>query len=247
MTARVLLIGLLLAVAACSPTTPRDGSTPPPVAVTGPAATPRPPVAAPGTAAAALARLPVKGRAPKTGYSRARFQDSPDVAWVDTDHNHCDTRNDVLARDLRPHTLAAGSRCTVETGTLADPYTGNNIEFTQGRRTSEAVQIDHVVALSNAWQTGAQGLDQATRITLANDEPLELFAVDGPTNAAKGDADAATWLPPNKAFRCPYVAHQIAVKTTYHLWVTQPEHDAMAAVLAGCPGQGLPTQGLLPT
>src|SRR5947199_120048 len=81
----------------------------------------------------------------------------------------------------------------------------------RGQRTSAAVQIDHVVALSDAWQTGAQLLPALERARLAND-PVELLAVDGPTNEAKGDGDAATWLPPNKPFRCAYVARQIAVK-----------------------------------
>ena len=76
---------------------------------------------------------------------------------------------------------------------------------------------------------------------MAND-PLELLAVDGPTNSAKGDADAASWLPPNKGFRCAYVARQIAVKSKYRLWVTVAEKNSMAAVLATCPVQGLPIE-----
>lgn len=197
---------------------------------------------APSNAAvlAALDQLPVKGRAPKTGYSRARFQTSPSVDWADPDGNRCDTRNDVLRRDLEPDVLVPRSRCLVAGGTLADPYTGKTIVFVRGRTTSDDVQIDHVVALSNAWQTGAQQLTPAERVALAND-PLELLAVDGPTNGAKGDGDAATWLPPNRGAWCDYVARQIAVKAKYRLWVTQPEHDRMADVMKGCPTTGLPT------
>jgi hypothetical protein len=192
-----------------------------------------------GTALAALADLDVKGRAPKTGYDRDEFG----PAWADVDRNGCDTRNDVLARDLTGETFKAGTHdCVVVTGTLDDPYTATQISFRRGQTTSSAVQIDHVVALSDAWQKGAQQLSADDRELLAND-PLNLLAVDGPTNASKGDGDAATWLPPAKAVRCEYVARQIAVKQTYELWVTQAEHDAMAGVLDGCPDEPLPADG----
>ncbi|AXJ08919.1 DUF1524 domain-containing protein [Arthrobacter sp. PM3] len=184
-----------------------------------------------GKALAALAALPVKGRAPKTGYSRDQFG----PAWSDVDHNGCDTRNDVLRRDLTSVALKPGTHdCVVLSGILSDPYTAASINFQRGNATSTAVQIDHVVALSDAWQKGAQQLSPDRRLSFAND-PLNLLAVDGPTNQAKSDGDAATWLPPNKSFRCAYVARQISVKSTYGLWVTQAEHDAMARVLAGCP------------
>jgi hypothetical protein len=149
---------------------------------------------APGTAAAALDRLPVKGRAPRTGFSRAAFGQS----WRDIDRNGCDQRNDVLARDLDGPTFKPGTRnCVVLTGTLPDPYTGQQVPFQRGWTTSDDVQIDHVVALSDAWQTGAQQLDPATRETLAND-PLNLVATAGRVNQAKGDSDAASWLPPHR-------------------------------------------------
>ena len=177
-----------------------------------------------------LERLPVKGRAPKTGYDRDQFGQ----AWADVDRNGCDTRNDVLARDLGDVTFKPGTHdCVVLTGTLSDPYTGTTIDFRRGQDTSAAVQIDHRVPLSNAWQTGAQRWDAATRQQFAND-PMNLAAVDGPTNSAKGDGDAATWLPPNKAYRCAYVAAQVEVKVKYGLWVTAPEHDAIARVLERC-------------
>lgn len=188
-----------------------------------------------GEAAAALATLPVKGRAPKSGYARDRFG----PAWTDTDRNGCDQRNDVLARDLRPVMFRAGSRCVVASGTLHDPYTGRDIAFVRGQGTSEAVQIDHVTALSDAWQKGAQQLSDAERVQLANDH-RNLLAVDGPTNQAKGDADAASWLPPVKAYRCEFVARQVAVKVRYRLWVTASEHNAIASVLQTCPSQPLP-------
>jgi hypothetical protein len=192
-----------------------------------------------GTALAAAERLPVKGRAPKTGYSRDQFGS----AWVDTDGNGCDQREDVLNRDLVDKTFDG---CRVLTGTLHDPYTGRVIRFHRGQVTSAAVQIDHVVALSDAWQKGAQQWTAAKRLRFATDT-LNLFAVDGPTNASKGDGDAATWLPPNKRFRCTYVAHQVAVKKQYGLWVTAAERAAMVRVLSGCSSMKLPTRTAIPS
>lgn len=183
------------------------------------------------TAAALLETLPVKGRAPKTGYDRKAMFGTP---WLDVDRNGCDTRNDVLARDLTD--IDRPSRCKVLAGILNDPYTGRTIDFVRGNTTSTAVQIDHVVALMDSWQKGAQQLSQDQRIALAND-PMNLLAVDGPTNSQKGASDAASWLPPQKSFRCEYVARQVSVKAMYNLWVTQAEHDAIARILTGCPDQ----------
>lgn len=179
-------------------------------------------------ALATLETLPVKGRAPKTGYRREEFGQ----AWADVDRNGCDTRNDILARDLTDVVFKEGS-CRVLSGTLADPYTGRTINFVRGQDTSSAVQIDHLVALSDAWQKGAQQLTPERREQLAND-PANLLAVDGPANQQKSDGDAATWLPANKAFRCTYVSKQIEVKAAYALWVTQAEKDAMAGILSDC-------------
>jgi hypothetical protein len=195
------------------------------------------PAAAPGTALAVLATLSVKGRAPRTGYDRQLFGQR----WADTDRNGCDTRNDILRRDLGNLVLKPGTRgCVVLSGRLADPYTGRVVAFR--RAEAEAVHVDHVVSLSDAWQKGAQGWAPGTRLAFAND-PLNLLAVHGPTNASKSDGDAATWLPPNKAYRCPLVARQIGVKAVYGLWVTAAERDAMARVLGGCPGQRVPSGG----
>lgn len=182
----------------------------------------------------ALAKLSVRGKAPKTGYARDQFSDG----WGEA--IGCNVRNYILKRDMTGVVTRSPIDCTVLQGTLLDPYTGNTIVFINTDSTK--VQIDHVVALSNAWQTGAQQLSPDDRYLLAND-PLELLAVDGPTNEKKGDGDAATWLPPNKDYRCRYVARQIAVKQKYSLWVLQAEHDAMEQVLQSCPGQELPSVG----
>ncbi|HET8595302.1 MAG TPA: HNH endonuclease family protein, partial [Intrasporangium sp.] len=196
----------------------------------------RTPAARPGTALAAALTLTVKGRAPKTEYDRDQFGQ----AWLDTDRNGCDTRNDVLRRDLSNLVLKAGTRgCLVLRGTLNDPYTGKRIAFVRGGSTSGAVQIDHVVALADAWQKGAQQWAPDRRATFAND-PLNLLAVDGPTNGRKGAGDTATWLPPNTSYRCAYVARQVAVKVKYRLWATAAERDAMVRVLTPCPNQPLP-------
>lgn len=185
-----------------------------------------------------LATIPIKGRAPQTGYDRAQFGQ----AWADVNLNGCDTRNDILKRDLSSVTFTDSVPCKVQGGILADPYTGMSIRFLRGTSTSAAVQVDHVVALSDAWQKGAQRLSPNQRTAFAND-PLNLQATDGPTNIQKGSGDAATWLPPNKGFRCEYVARQISVKHTYGLWVTQAEHDAMARILVGCVDQPITAGG----
>ena len=186
------------------------------------------------TAKAGLAKLAVKGRAPKTGYARELFSDG----WGDQPGG-CDSRNFILMRDLTQIKMRSGEACIVASGVLADPYTGKKINFVRGVKTSLAVQIDHVVAVSDAWQKGAQQLTYAVRNKFYND-PLNLLAVDGPTNGKKSDSDAASWLPPNKAYRCPYVARQIAVKLKYKLWVTAAEKAAIASVLVKCPSQKLP-------
>lgn len=185
-----------------------------------------------GSAMEALDSLPVKGRAPKTGYSRSQFGSG----W--TIINGCDMRNIILKRDLI-QTELGDDGCTVISGVLNDPYTNKQIDFHRGPNTSNVVQIDHVVALSDAWQKGAVALTASERANLAND-PLELLAVDGAANQQKSDGDAATWLPSNKSFRCQYVARQVAVKQKYQLWVTSAEKQAIERILDTCPTQNLP-------
>ena len=186
--------------------------------------------AAQSTAEKLLDSLAVKGRAPKTGYARDQFGQR----WADVNRNGCDTRNDILQRDLTNILFKPGTRnCVVLSGTLIDPYSGTRIDFVRGNVTSMEVQIDHVVALSNAWQTGAFKLNIEKRTAFAND-PENLLAVKGSLNSQKGDGDAATWLPPLKSYRCTYVSKQIAVKAKYGLWVTAPEKAAMKSILAKC-------------
>lgn len=198
--------------------------------------------AQPGTALAALEALPVKGRAPMTGYDRDQFG----TEWADAvgafpySRNGCDTRNDLLARDLQREVVESNG-CVVDAGVLAyDPYSGERNYYFDKHDNDYATDLDaeHIVALGNAWVTGAQQLSAEQRAELAND-PSNLMLVNPSLNRQKGDADFATWLPPNKEFRCSYAARQIRVKTQYHLWVTAPEKAAMERVLATCPGEPL--------
>lgn len=172
----------------------------------------------------ALGSLEVKGKAPKTGYSRDQFGGG----WSMT--SGCSTRNIILNRDLKDVQL--DDECNVTSGILNDPYTAQQIVFSRSDNASD-IQIDHLVALSDAWQKGAQEMSFSQRISLAND-PLNLLAVDGAANQQKGDGDAATWLPSNKSFRCQYVSRQIQVKSKYTLWVTQAEKTAMTNILNKC-------------
>ena len=191
-----------------------------------------------GPAADALEKLTVDNDQSASGYDRDAFG----YRETDDDGNGCDIREDILARDLEAVRYKAATgpgACQVKSGVLDDPYTGKTIHFTRGVDTSAAVQIDHVVALENAWASGARDWDSAKRRRFGND-PYNLLAVDGPANQEKGSASAAYWLPTNAAYRCEYVARQIGVKTTYSLTVTTAEKDAMLAVLHTCPAQQIP-------
>lgn len=252
------IVALLLFIAACSPVVPDRG----PAASSG---APQPPHEAPvttseradagaspsagrpagdlrahgpgasGLAVTLLATLAIRAHDPRRAYAR----DAYGAPWADVDRNHCDTRNDVLRRDLSDVRFKHGTRdCVVLSGTLADPYTGAVIAFERGD--TAGVDVDHVVPLSNAWVTGAAAWPTEQRVALAND-PLNLLAVEARANRAKGDSDAAAWLPPAVAYHCAYVARQVAVKAKYGLWVTPAEHAALLRVLRTCPEERSPT------
>jgi hypothetical protein len=155
--------------------------------------------------------------------------------WLDTDRNGCDSRNDVLARDLHDVVFKAGTQdCVVLRGVLDDPYTGQRIDFQRGDKTSEEVQIDHVVPLSWAWAAGADGWDQALREEFAND-PDNLLAVDGPTNSAKSDSGPSEWVPPSLDYDCAYATRFTAVLTEYRLPVGDADREALLELAASCP------------
>ncbi len=186
----------------------------------------------------AAENLPVKGRAPKSGYSRAAFG----PAWFDTDGNGCDTRDDLLRKYL--HNAVFEGSCIVLSGTLNDPYTGKPVTYVRGGY--DEVDVDHMVSLSNAWQTGAQFWPPEKRLALAND-PLNLQPTTAWVNRQKSDSDAASWLPSNKSYRCEFVARQVAVKQKYHLWATAAERSTMTSVLRRCPMLEMPAPGPNPT
>ncbi len=177
-----------------------------------------------------LEKLKVKGRTPKTGYARTEFYDG----WPNIEG--CSLRQRIIRREFGDTAKLADDDCNVLSGEFDEPYTGQHLQFTEKSEISKGVQVDHVVALSDAWQKGAQDLAKEDRYNLATD-PLNLLAVDAGTNQGKSDGDAATWLPPNKSFRCQYVARQISVKYKYHLWVTEAEKTAMSTVLEKCPAE----------
>ena len=174
-----------------------------------------------------LEKLEVKGRAPKTGYERKEFYNG----WPTVDG--CSLRQRIIRREFGDSAVLDG--CTVIAGEFEEPYTGEYRKFTDKSEISK-IQIDHVVALSDAWQKGAQYMPREVRYEIATD-PLNLLAVDGSANEQKSDGDAATWLPSNKKFRCQYVARQVSVKYKYSLWVTEAEKIAISKVLENCPNE----------
>lgn len=175
-----------------------------------------------------LEKLAVKGRAPKTGYSRDAFYNG----WPTVDG--CNLRQRIIKREFGDTAVLDG--CTVLSGEYNEPYTGQHRVFNEKSEISTGIQIDHVVALSDAWQKGAQYMSEEIRYQIATD-PLNLLAVDAKANQQKSDGDAATWLPKNKRFRCEYVARQVSVKYKYGLWVTKAEKEAIAGILEKCPNE----------
>jgi hypothetical protein len=176
-------------------------------------------------------------RAHRYDYRRPAFGD----AWDDNNdaplgHNGCDTRDDILNRDLVDKTYVWIKRCpdAVATGTLHDPYTNATIAFQRGAKVGESVQIDHIVPLAYAWDMGAYGWPDPERLRFAND-PANLLAVDGQANQDKGDLPPGQWMPPNKAFACQYAMQFIAVLRGYQLPVDQASTDALRGAAATCP------------
>ena len=164
-----------------------------------------------------VAQVPLRIRG--FDYRRTAFGDS----WTDDNpapggHNGCDTRNDILDRDLIGKTYVTITRCpnAVGTGTLHDPYTNETIAFVRGNQIGASVQIDHIVPLALAWDLGARDWTDDLRLRFAND-PANLLAVEGQANQDKGDSEPALWMPPNVAFRCQYAMQFIAVLRGYGL------------------------------
>lgn len=225
-----LVAAVVLAVVVAA----QAGSTDEPAAVADGAATP--PTVAPGTdVLAGVAVIPQRVR--NYSYQRAAFGES----WTDDNsapdgHNGCDTRNDILGRDLIDKTYVSIKRCpqAVKTGVLHDPYTDATIAFTRGAKIGAAVQIDHIVPLALAWDLGASSWPQEQRVRFAND-PANLLAVAGKPNQDKGDKQPADWMPPNHAFWCQYAMAYVAVLRGYGLPVDEPSVPVLRDAAATCP------------
>ncbi|MCG7593918.1 DUF1524 domain-containing protein [Mycobacterium sp. PSTR-4-N] len=194
------------------------------------------PTVAPGVdVLAGVAEIPARIRS--HDYRRDAFGESwSDDTTAPGGHNGCDTRNDILDRDLSEKTYVAIKRCptAVATGTLLDPYTSTVVAFTRGNQIGAAVQIDHIVPLALAWDLGARGWPEDLRSRFAND-PANLLAVDGQANQDKGDKEPALWMPPNVAFHCQYAMQFIAVLRGYGLPVDAPSAPVLRDAAATCP------------
>lgn len=178
-----------------------------------------------GRALRQLAALRTTLKAPAADYERDYFG----TAWADVDGNDCRTRDDVLARDLTQ--VRKRDDCTVVSGVLRDPYTGHRLVFLKSR--ASAIQIDHVVALSLAWRSGADGWPAGKRAAFAND-PLNLLAVDGPTNQRKSDSGPSEWLPPNTRYDCTYVMRFVRVSFLYGATIGADDRAMARRVLRTC-------------
>jgi hypothetical protein len=194
------------------------------------------PTVAPGVdVLAGVAEVPLRIRG--FDYRRAAFGD----AWTDDNpapggHNGCDTRNDILDRDLVDKTYVSITRCpnAVATGTLHDPYTNATVAFVRGNQVGASVQIDHIVPLALAWDLGARNWPDDLRVRFAND-PANLLAVAGQANQDKGDSEPVLWMPPNVAFRCQYAVQFVAVLRGYGLPVDAPSAGALREAASTCP------------
>ena len=171
-----------------------------------------------------LAKLKNATPASMSGYSREQFG----TAWKDVDHNGCDTRDDILSRDLDK--VKRRDKCTVISGDLDDPYTGKEIQFAKARAT--LVQIDHIFPLGLAWQMGASHWSKDKRTDLANDRD-NLLAVSGRPNEQKGDKGPAEWQP-REEYQCVYAEKFIAVADEYALTVTKADETELGDMLDGC-------------
>jgi hypothetical protein len=194
------------------------------------------PTVAPGVdVLAGIPEVPVRIRS--YDYRRDAFGET----WTDDNpapggHNGCDTRNDILDRDLVDKTYVSIKRCpkAVAMGTLYDPYTNATVAFTRGAQVGAAVQIDHIVPLALAWDLGARNWTDDMRLRFAND-PANLIAVEGQANQDKGDSEPAAWMPPNHAFWCQYAVQFANMLRGYGLPVDTPSAVVLRDAAATCP------------
>ena len=213
-----------------------SSGTPPPVATIDPA----PGNSASGTQSltAMIASLPVADEH-REGYRRDLFR-----LWIDDDGNGCNTRQEVLiAEAVVPPRI--GSGCRLSGGQWVSPY--DAIVVTN----ASALDIDHLVPLAEAWDSGASAWTAQQREAYANelDVPWALVAVTAASNRGKGDRDPAQWMPPLASAACTYVVDWVAVKTLWHLAVDPAERQALEGLAAECsqtPVPPIPPNGNLP-
>lgn len=144
--------------------------------------------------------------------------------WADANNSGCRTRYDVLFGSLA-NAKSDGTKCGVQSGELFDYYTGKTISYADG------IDIDHIVAKKNAWDSGGYLWDKDAWVEYANDAKRVLIATSDSANRSKGGKDAADWLPENEEYWCKYVIQQIEIKKFYDLSVRQVEKDKMSEVL----------------
>ncbi|MBU3688028.1 MAG: HNH endonuclease [Acidimicrobiales bacterium mtb01] len=159
-----------------------------------------------------------------SGYNRSSFKH-----WIDGDRDGCDTRREVLiAESLRP--VRIGSRCSISGGQWFSVYDGRSTT------NSSSFDIDHVVALKEAWDSGAKAWTAERRQAFANDlgTAFALIAVSASSNRSKGDRDPAEWMPARREYWCQYAIEWVGVKATWSLSVDPAEKTALARVLVDC-------------
>lgn len=175
-----------------------------------------------------LRSLSLKGKYSKIYYKREFFG----KPWFDLDKNNCDTRNDILRRDLKDVTISNEDSCTVLSGVLSDPYTGKEIIFNRGYKSSLEVQIDHIVPLADAWLSGGENLSKPQLLAFAND-PQNLIAVSGSSNYQKGYSTPEKWSPKSDFF-CSYLYKYVSVKYKYKLTISKNERDFLNKNIKVC-------------
>ncbi|MFI5978875.1 HNH endonuclease family protein [Streptomyces sp. NPDC051452] len=172
----------------------------------------------------ALAQLPVRGE-DRSGYERTKFKD-----WADADKDGCNTRAEVLKAEavIAPE---QGAKCTLTGGEWYSPYDERYIHGPSG------LDIDHLVPLAEAWDSGASTWTAKEREAYANDlgDDRALIAVSATSNRSKAGQDPATWMPPAAGYRCQYATDWIADKTRWGLSVDATEQAALGEVLDSCP------------
>ncbi|MFC8349555.1 HNH endonuclease family protein [Streptomyces sp. NPDC057280] len=172
----------------------------------------------------ALAALTVQDE-DRTGYERTKFRH-----WIDADRDGCSTRAEVLLEEavVAPEQSA---NCALSGGSWYSPY--DDTYFTAAR----ALDIDHLVPLAEAWDSGASAWSSGERQAYANDldDSRALIAVSAASNRSKSDQDPATWQPPAAGYRCTYVTDWVAIKTRWNLAIDTAEQTAISEILDACP------------